>query len=280
MELQSFPKAVYYYFKEWQEYKMELHQHMAIEIMYVIKGKCKIEIENRKVVLRKNQYIFIHSNIPHRLIVEKHSPSRMLNVEFEWNKDDNHFTNIQSLMKYDERLMEMFVADEKYFCLKDVDNIYYNLRSLVLELDHKTPGNELIIDNLFIQLLTLIAKNREDQKKQTSLANEYFINQALTYIHENYDYEIKVHDIAQTVHLHPGYLHRIFKQSMNMTINEYITKVRIDKAKMLLEKTEIPVTEISSYVGFSTSQYFSSTFKKITGLTPSKYRIYFHDVKS
>ncbi|QGH36221.1 helix-turn-helix domain-containing protein [Gracilibacillus salitolerans] len=280
MELNTFPESVYYYYKEWQEYNMNIHKHPAIEIMYVIKGKCKVEIDNQIVELRKNQYIFIHSNVPHRLIVEKKYPCRMLNVEFEWRKDRNHFTNVHTLMKHDERLMEMFLDDENYFVLKDVDNVYNHLRSLVLELDHKVPGNELIIDILLIQLLTSVAKNRTDQKEHINEANEYFINQVLAFIHENYDYEIKVQDLAKVVHLHPSYLHRIFKQTMKITINEYITKVRIDKAKMLLVNTDIPVTEISNYVGINTSQYFSNIFKKYTGLSPSKYREYFQDFKS
>ncbi|WP_163536196.1 AraC family transcriptional regulator [Gracilibacillus sp. YIM 98692] len=279
MESKTFPEPVKYYYKEWKSHDMLLHQHLALEIMYVIRGKCKIEMEDKMVELRKGQYIFIHSQVPHRLIVDKDSPSRMLNIEFVWKEDTNHFTNMQTLMKYDKRLEEMFSAKETYFVLRDVDHVYYHLRSLVLELDHRVPGNELMIDNLFIQLLTLVAKNREDQMNQSSDENEYYINQVLTYIHENYDYELKVEELAAIVHLHPSYLHRIFKQSMKITIQAYITKVRMEKAKMLLAKTEIPVTEISNYVGMNTSQYFSNVFKRISGLTPSQYRQHFQDVR-
>ncbi|WP_066191469.1 MULTISPECIES: AraC family transcriptional regulator [Gracilibacillus] len=275
----QFPEAVYYYFKEWQEFHMKPHQHAAIEIMYVIKGKCKIEINNKIIELRKQQYIFIYGNVPHRLIVEKKQPCRMLNVEFEWRQSSKHFTDIDTLVSHDNRLHKMLTAEEDYFILKDGGHIYSQLSSLVLELDLQTTGNLLQIDVLFIQLLLNIAKSRHEQRNQLDETNEFIIHQVLSYIHENYDYEIRVQDLARIVHLHPNYLHRIFKQSLHVTINEYITNLRLDKAKMLLSKTDIPVTEIASYVGINTSQYFSNMFKTVTQMTPSQYRQRTQDFK-
>ncbi|MFD1387339.1 helix-turn-helix domain-containing protein [Oceanobacillus oncorhynchi subsp. oncorhynchi] len=272
MKENTFPEAVYYYFKEWQEYNMEIHKHKAIEIMYVIKGKCAIEIDNTMVELRKQQYIFIYGNVPHRLIVEKKSPCRMLNVEFEWKENTKHFTSIHNLMKHDQSLKEMLTASEDYFILKDNGHIYGHLSSLVLELDLQNSDNRLQIDMLFIQLLLSVAKSRKEQMQQIGQSNEWVIHQVLTYIHENYDYEIRTCDLAKLVHLHPSYLHRIFKKMMKITINGYITKVRMEKAKMLLTKTDIPVTEIANYVGINTSQYFSNLFKIYTTFTPSQYR--------
>ncbi|GAB2553878.1 AraC family transcriptional regulator [Gracilibacillus alcaliphilus] len=272
MKGNTFPEAVYYYFKEWQEFEMAPHRHTAIEIMYVINGTCKIEIDGRIVDLRQQQYIFIYGNVPHRLIIEKNKPCRMLNIEFEWKDAAAHFTDMDTLISYDHRLMDMLTAEEDFFVLKDSSHVYNQLRSLVLELDLHADDNKLPIDILFIQLLTTIAKSRNEQKQQIDETNEWMIHQVLAYIHENYDTEIKVQDLADIVHLHPSYLHRVFKQALGVTINDYMNNLRIEKAKMLLTKTDIPVTEIASYVGINTSQYFSNMFKAATRLTPSQYR--------
>ena len=59
---------------------------------------------------------------------------------------------------------------------------------------------------------------------------------------------------------------------MGVTPNEYLTRLRMEKAEMLLARTDIPIIEISGYVGINSRQYFSFLFKKHTNATPSQYR--------
>ncbi|WP_018933902.1 helix-turn-helix transcriptional regulator [Gracilibacillus lacisalsi] len=266
----QFPKAVAYYYKRWHEFEMDLHHHPAIEIMYVMDGKCQIEIDDRIVHMRKGQYIYIQSNVKHRLIIDKDHPCRMLNIEFILHSNKTTpYISIEQLFQTQPSIRSLFDQNERYFLLKDDEAVYFTLRHLVLELDHQSANNQLLIDNLMVQLLLWIDRNRREYHEQTG--NQH-IKKALTYIHEHYDTEIKVERLASITHLHPSYLHKIFRRSQGMTINQYITKVRLEKAKMLLVNTEIPVTEISNYVGVNTSQYFSNLFKKETGLSPSAYR--------
>ncbi|MGP4038436.1 AraC family transcriptional regulator [Gracilibacillus sp. D59] len=274
--MEQFLKAVAYYYKRWHEFEMDLHHHPAIEIMYVIDGKCQIEIDDRIVDMRKGQYIFIQSHVKHRLIIDKGHPCRMLNVEFILHSSKvTHYMSINQLFQTNPSLQTLFDQNERYFLLKDDEAVYFTLRHLVLELDHQSADNQLLIDNLMVQLLLWIDRNRREYNEQT---NNQHIKKALTYIHEHYDSEIKVENLAHITHLHPSYLHKIFRLSLGMSINQYITKVRLDKAKMLLINTEIPVTEISNYVGVNTSQYFSNLFKKETGLSPSAYREHFCEI--
>ncbi|KAB8130111.1 AraC family transcriptional regulator [Gracilibacillus oryzae] len=272
---QSFLEVVAYYYKLWHEFEMELHYHSAMEIMYVIKGKCQIEIEDRMIDLRKGQYIWIQSNVKHRLIVHRENPCRMLNIEFLKKDKGQHFTSLDVLFEHSLTLRSLFHEHNRYFLLKDDESVYNTLRHLVLELDRQTDSNQLLIDNLLVQLLLWTDRNRMEFDQQS---DSFYIKKVLTHIHENYDTALRVEDLASMSHLHPSYLHRLFKASLNMTINQYITKVRLDKAKMLLIHTEIPVTEISNYVGVNTSQYFSSLFKKDAGLSPSAYREHFRQI--
>ncbi|WP_029193340.1 helix-turn-helix domain-containing protein [Paenibacillus alginolyticus] len=59
---------------------------------------------------------------------------------------------------------------------------------------------------------------------------------------------------------------------MNKTLSDFITEFRIEKAKELLKKDELKIYEISTLVGYQTSQYFSQVFKKMTGTYPSEYK--------
>ncbi|MNB95032.1 Bifunctional transcriptional activator/DNA repair enzyme AdaA [compost metagenome] len=74
------------------------------------------------------------------------------------------------------------------------------------------------------------------------------------------------------MNVHPGYLHRIFKAQTGRTLTDYLNLLRMEKAKMLLGQSEIPVAEIADYVGISSRQYFHLLFKKYAGVTPVEYR--------
>lgn len=84
--------------------------------------------------------------------------------------------------------------------------------------------------------------------------------------------EFGVNDIYEALHVSAGYFSRIFKKQMGMTCIEYITRKRIEKAKELLEHTDMKHEYIAGAVGYSNVYYFSMQFKKHTGETPGQYR--------
>ncbi|TXK80347.1 response regulator [Paenibacillus sp. N3.4] len=89
---------------------------------------------------------------------------------------------------------------------------------------------------------------------------------------QRYAENLQVGVIANEVFLSPTYLCLLFKQETGETINEYLTKVRIEKAKELLSDPRNKFYEVSYTVGYSDPSYFSKLFKKYTGVTPSSFR--------
>ena len=79
--------------------------------------------------------------------------------------------------------------------------------------------------------------------------------------------------VANYVNYNESHISRLFKRHTGSNLSEYITSCRIEYAKKLLEQTEDTVQVISQKTGFHTSQYFSSTFRKSTGLSPNEYRV-------
>ena len=98
------------------------------------------------------------------------------------------------------------------------------------------------------------------------------INNVKSYIKRNYPGELTIKELAESVYLSPTYLSYIFKQKTGMTINDYITDVRLEKAKELLHDPKNSIYDIACAVGYHESGYFTRIFKKYTGQTPSKYR--------
>lgn len=84
--------------------------------------------------------------------------------------------------------------------------------------------------------------------------------------------DLSVASMADSVHVTPNYLSRIFKRQTGEGCNEYIVRKRIEKAKCLLETTSIKAGEIAGMVGYHDINYFSLAFKKQTGVSPTKYR--------
>lgn len=267
------PEIVAYYYKEWRGFQMPFHLHEAIEIMYVISGECQVELENKIVLLKKGQFIMIDSYACHRLIVDEEKSCRMLNVEFTLTEKQGIYPSIKELSQENDNLSNLLNDKQTFIVLKDLEGLYHTLKTLVLELGEKDAGNSIVImQTLMSQLLLKIARITTESKQRDSLPTDIYIKKVINYIHHHYDVDLKITDLAELVYLHPSYLHRIFKESMGSTIMEYITEIRMDRAKMLLAKTDIPITEISEYVGVNSRQYFSYLFKKMTNETPQNYR--------
>lgn len=100
--------------------------------------------------------------------------------------------------------------------------------------------------------------------------NELFL--ALNYIEKNYQKGITLEDVADYVNLSPSYLSKVFKKELDINFSTYLTKRRIERAKELLENTDMPILNIAIELSYNESNYFSKVFKKVEGMTPSQYR--------
>lgn len=88
----------------------------------------------------------------------------------------------------------------------------------------------------------------------------------------NYAEHLDLTTLADMVYLSPAYLSRIFKAETGSTINQYLNRVRITKAKELLHNRQLKLIDISLLVGYEDQSYFTRVFRKITGISPSEYR--------
>jgi len=98
------------------------------------------------------------------------------------------------------------------------------------------------------------------------------ISTIVSIINDHFMDPISVTSLADNVKLSPAYLCVLFKQVTGMTINQFITQTRLQKAKDMLKDVTYTVEEVCYYVGYLSTSYFSRLFKQTTGLTPSEYR--------
>ena len=98
------------------------------------------------------------------------------------------------------------------------------------------------------------------------------IYRAVEYIKRNYTRKITLKEIADYVFMSQAYLCRIFREGTGQTLGEYITHIRIEESKKLLEDHGIKIVDIPERVGYESQGYFTRVFKRKTGITPAKYR--------
>ena len=101
-----------------------------------------------------------------------------------------------------------------------------------------------------------------------------YVLEAMAYISKHYNEpDISVGTVAQSLNISEGYLSHTFKKETDYTLLGYITRYRIHKAMELLKDCRVKVYEVAEQVGYRDIAYFSATFKKYTGISPSEYQL-------
>lgn len=159
---------------------------------------------------------------------------------------------------YSKEIIKNGVAT-KY--LHPIYNKFYNKISALNNLKD-LQNLELDMVNTYVNLLIY----------DIEVTNNFVINKILKYLHLNIESEISLENLAEKLNLSASYISSCFKKQMGISIMKYAKKIRIDRAKVLLTTTDISILDLSVSLGFYDQSHFSKTFKKFTGVSPSKYR--------
>jgi two-component system, response regulator YesN len=158
--------------------------------------------------------------------------------------------------------------------------IYYTLKQKGIQAHHIFNDNQSVhklnyacrsIKDLIEWVSHSVARVKEFS--ESSNKSDSVLEKAIKYITANIDQNISREDIANEVFLNPDYLSRIFKRETGFSISEYLVNERMNISKELLEKTDMSVSSVATYVGYSNFSYFSKIFKKNLGVTPVEYRL-------
>ncbi|WP_432405843.1 PocR ligand-binding domain-containing protein [Wukongibacter sp. M2B1] len=114
-------------------------------------------------------------------------------------------------------------------------------------------------------------------KKDLLHGDKGVVNQVNIYIKDNYHLDLTLKAIAEKFYISPNYLSKIFNEQNQISLTDYINKIRIDRAKEYLIDTNIKISMISKKVGISNISYFSHIFKKNERCTPKEYRLRHRD---
>ena len=132
---------------------------------------------------------------------------------------------------------------------------------------HRLDSLELLKSTL-LQLVRSVTEKLNSKKTGNKT-----IELALKYIEENFARDLSLEIVAREVYISPSYLSLLFKQTQGINFIEYIHKLRIEKACELLRDPRVKVGEVAKKVGYSEERYFYQIFKRITGMTPTQFKL-------
>ncbi|WMJ87212.1 response regulator transcription factor [Anaerocolumna sp. MB42-C2] len=189
---------------------------------------------------------------------------RQANVFFDWMSEKY----LSGDMNVKLKVLELVLFAEHEVFLSGGSNYVFSGRE-----DYLAAVTEFkditALKNWFISKLTEASHNIVIKKEENSNS---MIKKAQDYILQNFKKDISLDDISRELDISPYYFSKIFKDHTGTNFIEYLTNVRIEKAKILLQDNERSMKEICGEVGYSDPNYFSRIFKKYTGKTPTEYK--------
>ena len=252
---------------------MPVHSHKFIEIMYIRKGSCDVYVDEVRFRLEPGDFILLNGLVPHRLHVDKKTRCKVLCLEFYFKKTGRVKYSIHTVYEHTKEARKFLSEKHQVVKLKDTEEVYSALMDIYREIERNELMSNIIIETAFCNFLVKLSRLFCENDKLSDNPSNRYISNAISYMNNNYYEEVTIEQVADSINLNVSYFHKIFKKETGTTPMNFLNSIRINKAKIFLERSDIPIIEICNFVGFNSRQYFSCAFKHETGLTPRQYRL-------
>jgi len=241
------------------------HAHDYVQIWYVNKGTFKHIIHGREYTLMMGSLFVVPPYTVHRF---KFVPGEKLEIygcEFRLDSIEDPFGK-----KELNEIPKLALAGASVHRFQSL------FQEMVDEYEEGTAYYEYVLKGNLLKLLSFIIRENNNYRvaPQEDKTDKYrsHIDKAVEYIQEHYGEEIRLDHICKYSKISKTYFCNLFKYFTGKTFNDYLTEVRISKSTEFLLKPELSVTDVCYGVGFNDLTYFSKTFKKYTGVSPSNFK--------
>ncbi|MBP1990971.1 AraC family transcriptional regulator [Paenibacillus eucommiae] len=250
--------------------------HDFWELFYVDKGEIEMTADGIHYSLKQGSLIFHKPNEFHRFHAIQDKAINLIVITFESSsKAMRHFHNYVTYLQDGERNL---LAD----IIKEGTNAFNFPFQLHLQRkdDQQTGSEQMIKNYLEIFLIRLLRKMTTNPPSEidTSLSSpakersdDDMTNAIIQFLKFRLYTHVHISEISNTLHVSKSRLMDIFKKKTGKGIMEYFSYMKIEQAKLSIREDVRNFTEISSMLGFSSVHYFSKTFKRLTGMSPSEY---------
>lgn len=244
---------------------IETHIHKgSLEATYLVKGIQTYEVENKEYEFNSGEVFIVFPDEVHSS--GSNFEDKSLFYYFVINIEDSN--NFMGFLNEDgEKLLNALKAIKKRrfrACYK-----FEELFDRIIELYFtQSPYKDLLIR---CWIAEFIIKMTESEKSINPIKQDD-LQPVLEYIQKNIFNAVILSDLADIMHMSESYFAKVFKEKIGISPHEYILRSKIETSKNLILKNDYGITHIAHMLGFSSSQYFSTVFKRFTGVSPSIFK--------
>ncbi|WJS81129.1 AraC family transcriptional regulator [Tetragenococcus halophilus] len=243
-----------------------LHAHSdVVELLLVTEGKGEIFIDERESLVKKGDLVVYNSDVVHEEFFKNEAVS-LYCIGFKGVQEKG----LRPGALISDQKMPIFKTRENFNIIKNI------FETCFLVLEQRQLNYATIVQQFFMTLVLLLKSNilqnkNNMKKKDNKLA---IVQDIKLYMDENFTQEFKVKNLESNPrwNINSFYFAHKFKELYGYSPIEYLQRRRIGEAQTQLITTKSSVTEIAHKVGFNSSAYFSTLFKKIVSLSPREYR--------
>lgn len=266
-----------HYFEFAKNFAFEEESHDFWEIVYADKESIFCTTDGEEVLLNEGEILFHKPNERHSLRANGKSAPNVFIISFECKSEAVRFFENRTFVLNKSLLRFIYALIEEG---KKTFHLHYSdpeLKKMSL-LEKPTLGGQQLIKN-YLEILLIDLMRSETEKENADVVflpheklGEQVAKQVVTFLKEHIHERLEIADICNALNYNKSYIFEQFKKATGHSVMAYFTRLKTEKAKKLLRETELSVTQIADSLAFDTPNYFSKTFKKITGYTPLQYK--------
>ncbi|MBE6610954.1 MAG: AraC family transcriptional regulator [Ruminococcaceae bacterium] len=251
-------------------------------LFYILSGSGSMTIEGERYSLSPGCAILFQSGTTYMWEMAEQMSIEYIAINFDYTQDHAHirkpFHPVHADRFHDRDVLEQVTMEDAPILnvpivLNGVTAIESRLRLLTTEYnvaDDYFSGDllSLVLKSVIISMIreARIAGDQHGSKELT------LTRSIIRYIQNHYGDEITYESLSEQFFMNPVYINRIFRKNTGSSLHSFLLNYRINMAMELLRSGSMPVKEIGPMVGFTDLPHFMKTFKKITGITPGRYR--------
>ena len=235
------------------------HWHEHMELLYFKEGSCTVNAGANSLEVKSGDLVVING-------AEVHSVSQGKPISYDCILIYPQFF---SDVAFDGVRLSNLIRGDSF--------VGETISQMQAEQQRRDFGFDLAVKSLAYRLVVYLMRNytvtvldeKEREKRSLSISR---IDGILKYISENYSQVITTAELASFCYLSEAHFCRFFKKETGKTCMRYINEFRVEKAALMLNKTDFQISAVASAVGFDDVNYFSRIFKQIKGISPSSFR--------